>query len=760
MDVGDCTTVRVVEESLAVPEKSGKCVVQCTGKPTYSTIVSNLPDDTLLDDSFLNNNSDEQQTTTEQVPCSPNTNYDHDYSLRSLDLVVLQPMKVPVNSELDFLNDDDPDNNYFFIDDVLYDSDKDPEFVPDSESEASIIIDVPQEDLPDLQTNDNPIENRVGLDDKQLTRKRVRNEDNWARNIKKQKVNSGAAYVSRLGKNHDKKVLGMSCTDKCILKCNEKFTNVCRKEIFDKFYNMSDITRKRDYISKLISMSDNNDGRSPTARKCNALFYLEVGGKRERVCKVMFKSTFAISNNFISTVLKKCDNNGFTGEEARGKHGKQKKTDEKLINSVIQHINSFPRIESHYCRARTKKEYLEGGLNLSMMYRMYEEENKGKSYVKKHLYESIFNTKFNISFFKPKKDLCVKCEEYKLLSDEEKIEKEDQQKMHREEVSLSRLEKEKDKEKSANDEDLMLAVYDLEAVFQLPQGKASLFYYKSKLNAYNFTVADISKKDTSKRKGYCYLWHEGIATRGGVEIASCVYEFIKDHCKEKKKLIFYSDNTVSQNKNRYIFAMYLFCIQTMQIESITHKYLIVGHTENEADSIHSCIEREKQRILKSGPIFIPSEISMLVKTSKKTGEPYNVKEMETSDFYDWKKLSEDIGNNFSLNTDDEKCTWNDVKIVEVRKQNPNSLFYKTSYKSECFKEIFIKRKSRKILKELILKKAYTEGPSISDNKRKDLVSLCSANLIPKAHHPFFLNLKSTKKVTPKRPTNESSDEEK
>lgn len=57
---------------------------------------------------------------------------------------------------------------------------------------------------------------------------------------------------------------------------------------------------------------------------------------------------------------------------------------------------------------------------------------------------------------------------------------------------------------------------------------------------------------------------------------------------------------------------------------------------------------------------------MLVKTSKKLGEPYIVKELETSDFYDWKNLSEDIGNNFSLNTDDEKFTWNNVKIVEVR----------------------------------------------------------------------------------------------
>ena len=140
------------------------------------------------------------------------------------------------------------------------------------------------------------------------------------------------------------------------------------------------------------------------------------------------------------------------------------------------------------------------------------------------------------------------------MSDKEKIEKEDQKKKHREEVSLSILEKEKDKEKCTNDD--LIAVYDLQAVFKLPQGKASLFYYKSKLNVYNFTVADISKIDTSKIKGYCCLWHEDIINRCSMEIASCVNELIKDHCKDKKNLIFYSDNTVSQNKNRYVFAMY------------------------------------------------------------------------------------------------------------------------------------------------------------------------------------------------------------
>lgn len=81
----------------------------------------------------------------------------------------------------------------------------------DSEYDTSIRSDVPQQDLPDVQTDENPIENTIGPV-KQLTRKRVRNEANWARNLKKKKVNSGAAYVSRLGKHHEQKVLGLPCT--------------------------------------------------------------------------------------------------------------------------------------------------------------------------------------------------------------------------------------------------------------------------------------------------------------------------------------------------------------------------------------------------------------------------------------------------------------------------------------------------------------------------------------------------------------------
>lgn len=55
--------------------------------------------------------------------------------------------------------------------------------------------------------------------------------------------------------------------------------------------------------------------------------------------------------------------------------------------------------------------------------------------------------------------------------------------------------------------------------------------------------------------------------------------------------------------------MYLYCLTHMDIKSITHKYLIIGHTENEGDSMHSCIEREKKEVLMTGSIYVPSEIA-------------------------------------------------------------------------------------------------------------------------------------------------------
>lgn len=59
-------------------------------------------------------------------------------------------------------------------------------------------------------------------------------------------------------------------------------------------------------------------------------------------------------------------------------------------------------------------------------------------------------------------------------------------------------------------------------------------------------------------------------------------------------IIFYSDNCSGQNKNKFIACLYLYASLVLNIYTIRHKFLIVGHTQNEGDSMHSVIEGQKK----------------------------------------------------------------------------------------------------------------------------------------------------------------------
>lgn len=88
------------------------------------------------------------------------------------------------------------------------------------------------------------------------------------------------------------------------------------------------------------------------------------------------------------------------------------------------------------------------------------------------------------------------------------------------EKQLSRKEKRSDKSRVSKT--IIVAVFDLQAVLPTPRGDVSLFYYKSKLNKYNFTIYELKNGKTE-----CYLWHKGEGNRGAEEIATCVLNFIE-----------------------------------------------------------------------------------------------------------------------------------------------------------------------------------------------------------------------------------------
>lgn len=77
--------------------------------------------------------------------------------------------------------------------------------------------------------------------------------------------------------------------------------------------------------------------------------------------------------------------------------------------------------------------------------------------------------------------------------------------------------------------------------------------------------------------------------------------------KLRGKIVLYCDNYCGgQNKNKSVVWILMYSSMILNINSITMKFLTVGHIQNEGDLMHARIENEANRILKCGPIYEPS----------------------------------------------------------------------------------------------------------------------------------------------------------
>ena len=124
----------------------------------------------------------------------------------------------------------------------------------------------------------------------------------------------------------------------------------------------------------------------------------------------------------------------FDGEDKPGKHTSVTKTKDSDLQLVKKHIESFPRMPSHYTRRDSKKEYLNQGLNVNKMYSLYDEfcskQNPTANPVSPAVYRQVFGTEYNLSFFKSRKDQCELCTKYLAADDTTKREMKDDYEQH------------------------------------------------------------------------------------------------------------------------------------------------------------------------------------------------------------------------------------------------------------------------------------------------------------------------------------------
>lgn len=124
----------------------------------------------------------------------------------------------------------------------------------------------------------------------------------------------------------------------------------------------------------------------------------------------MFLNTLSITHQKVDTVIRKMHANaGFILPDKRGKHPSSNEHLNRINEIIIIHVNEFPLVESHYCRQRVHKKYIDCEISsVAQMYRLYEtwfSENSYDLNLKATIrqYRNIFNNSFNISFYIPKK---------------------------------------------------------------------------------------------------------------------------------------------------------------------------------------------------------------------------------------------------------------------------------------------------------------------------------------------------------------------
>lgn len=604
--------------------------------------------------------------------------------------------------------------------------------------------------LSDESTHVHEKKSRKGVKKTNPGKKRSKNDKAWIDNVRKVRCNLGEAYASRDGTLRQAKVMKSPC--KCNLKCYEKCPELLRKKIFAKYWSLGEHVMQWNFIAKYVKKIDKQrHTTSPSTSSRRSFTYqytMPVGSSVIKVCQVMFLNTLGISKKMVYTSLEK-DQSESKIVDNRGRHGKHKTViTDAMIENVIRHVNSFKPVDSHLIRKDSSRKYLDPDLSFTKMFQLYREWCVEKQITKRDTaksvrqYRGITNTHMNIGSFIPKKDQCDICHTYKNQRKPSEKETSDYEN-HLKEKRIARDLKASEKTESRNNSHVLAVTFDFQKVLSCPFGEISIFYYKRKLAVYNFTLFEMGSKT-----GKCYMWHEATAKRGSNEVASCLYEYINEQVQNNDvtDFRFWSDNCTGQNRNRIVFFMYLHVAKKLKIK-ISHKFMEVGHTQNEGDSVHANIERSAKRKL----IYTPNEWYTLVRWSKTNEPSYEVYELQQNEVYDFKAHLDT--KEWSKNTENEKISWTDIKEIFVdytsdgHDHTEDIIYYKNRLSQERYKilncgiqnctRVTRNTQSASITCEEVLVPAYNKPLPLPALKVRDLQYLCNKGLIPQRHHNFF-----------------------
>ncbi|CAG9840836.1 unnamed protein product [Diabrotica balteata] len=148
-------------------------------------------------------------------------------------------------------------------------------------------------------------------------KKRIRNIKTWKHSVAKRLRNTGKAYESVNKKQVPARKMGPTCGKKCRLNCRSRINETSRQDIFNKYWNLGDLQKQREFIIRHTIEIKPKYRYSSTknVRKLNTGFNFTLNNDLIRVCKTMFKNTLAINDRPIATALSKKTECGLIQDE-------------------------------------------------------------------------------------------------------------------------------------------------------------------------------------------------------------------------------------------------------------------------------------------------------------------------------------------------------------------------------------------------------------------------------------------------------------
>ena len=454
------------------------------------------------------------------------------------------------------------------------------------------------------------------------------------------------------------------------------------KRIFENYWGMGSYTRQRDFIVQHIEQNKCASQKKVVEkrnREHSNQYFFKLHNTKVRVCKDFFCRTLDIGRGTVAVALKKkmpgCEN---TEPDMRGRKRGSKGI--KHIHEIKSHIKSYPAMEPHYVRKTSKRKYLDSSLNIAKMHSQFLELHKDSDLANTKLssYRYVFNTEFNLSFFRPKKDQCLTCTRFQDLqcpSDQDK-------QLYNEHIKLkdqAQKEKVNDKELALIDPEYSSFTFDLQSVLYTPCSGVSSLYYTRKLSVYNLTVYDQASKD-----GWCYLWDECNGQRGSCEIGTCLVNLVQSLPKTCHHVSFFCDSCGGQNRNQFLIGALLYGLNSSSLEAISITFLVSGHTEMECDSMHSTIELSKKYGQK---VNYRIDWHNIIRAARKR-QPYIIIHLEYNDFLDFKPFCRPL--NMTIDEIGKQVKWLKIRKIEMRKTTPNKIFIKCNF-TDSFTTVYIKR---------------------------------------------------------------------